>query len=166
MCKTIILDSQDKVFIERKGFFCNKDIFYLYPNGNWEFGAPCELTQKTPEVQTATTMMLKVAIYMGFSEIYLLGTEHDIVKRSYDHSYDMKRLDEMGYHALYNTITYHKSQVDTGWANRDLLRVAYNIFDQYYELHKVAKSKGIKIFNATIGGDLDEFERVNYEELF
>lgn len=164
--KTIILDSKDKVFIESKGHFCDKDVFYLYQDGKWGAENACELTLKTPEIQTATTMMLKIAIYMGFSEIYLLGTEHDIVKRSYDHSYDMKKLDEIGYHALYNTINYHKSQIDSEWSNRIILRAAYNIFNQYYELHKIATEKGIKIYNATIGGDLDEFERVNYNELF
>jgi hypothetical protein len=164
--RTIILDSQDRVFIERKGHFGDKDVFYLHQSGNWGSEDACELTQKTPEIQTATTMMLKIAIYMGFSEIYLLGTEHDIVKRDYEHSYDMKKLDDMGYHALYNTINYHKSQVDTEWSNRILLRTAFNIFDQYYELHKIAEKKGIKIFNATQGGDLDEYERVDYDRLF
>lgn len=42
--------------------------------------------------------------------------------------------------------------------------------DTLIHMHSIAKreaeSRGIKIYNATIGGELEVYERVNYEELF
>jgi hypothetical protein len=40
------------------------------------------------------------------------------------------------------------------------------LWQGYRKLSSLAAGHGIQIFNATGGGFLDEFERVNYESLF
>ena len=45
-----------------------------------------------------------------------------------------------------------------------LLQV-YKMFNQYHFLQRVAIDRGIEIYNATLGGALDEFERVNLSDV-
>lgn len=66
-----------------------KRINYLYfsPLG-YEY-EEVDLTLKTMSVQSVPIMCLELAIYMGFSEIYLIGTEHDaLTTNQYKYFYD------------------------------------------------------------------------------
>lgn len=165
--KIIVLDYKDKAFVEGLGVFKDKDVYYIDQLGKWDGKYDyCELTRRGPDIQTASIMMLKVAIFMGFSEIYLLGTEHDIIKRVYNHSYDINKLKELGYVKLHDMSVFHGGFVEKKWPNRELLRVSYVTYEEYYQLHLNAADKGISIYNATAGGELDEFERVDFEKLF
>lgn len=98
---------------------------------------------------TVTFNLIQLAIYMGFSEIYLLGVD-------FNYSIIMDKNGKI--HRNDNTKDYFSGE-----------RYATTI--QYYEptLHayKVAKdycdSHGIDICNATRGGRLEVFPRVNYD---
>ena len=97
-------------------------------------------------------------MYMGFSTIYLLGTEHDSFATGY-------------YRYFYdNQVTSTDFAVAT---NGDIrctlyqeLRAYTILWEQYLHLNNIAESNGIKIFNATQGGKLDVFERVDFDTLF
>jgi len=84
--------------------------------------------------------VLEVAIYMGFKEIYFIGT---------DLGYDKKitHFDE-NYLKLSNPSRYNNDILNTH-------KLINNNIKQY----------NVKIYNATIGGDLEEYERVNFNEL-
>ena len=102
--------------------------------------------------QTVTFAAIQLAIYMGFKEIYLIGVDHNY-SRTVDISgkvnvdtavqdyFDNKRYDN-SYPAAVNTAQY-----------------AYTIAREYSDAHS------IKIFNATRGGKLEVFERVDFDEL-
>ena len=163
----IFLDSNDKPLVDAFGFFKDKDVYYLNQAGDWFSDLDyCDLSNRTPAIQTATVMMLKIAIYMGFSDIYLIGTEHDLVKKEYKHSYDISRLNEMGYCELYKIVSGFNRIVDKEWKNLNKLYALYRMFDEYNKLKINALDRCINIFNATRGGDLDVFERVDYDSLF
>lgn len=91
---------------------------------------------------TVTYTCLQLAVYMGFSEIYLLGT---------DCSYN--RGSENNYCYSGNGKDYFDHQVD-----KTLL--AYQSAKEYAQEHD------IKICNATRGGMLEVFERVDFDTLF
>lgn len=87
---------------------------------------------------------LQLAVYMGFSEIYLLGVDccryATSEKQHFISEYEKK-----------------KRAVD--------LDVEYNIL-AYKSAREYADLNGIRIFNATRGGKLEVFDRVNFDELF
>ena len=88
---------------------------------------------------------LQLAIYMGFSEIYLLGVDccqyESQEKQHFIPNYD-KYISKAGKLAVDDNIT------------------AYRVSRKYAESH------GIKIYNATRGGKLEVFERVDFDSLF
>jgi len=84
--------------------------------------------------------VLEVAIYMGFKEIYLIGTDLGYEKKN-------THFDE-NYLKLTNPSRYNTDITNTH-------KLINNNIEQY----------GVKIYNATIGGVLEEYERVDFNEL-
>lgn len=88
-----------------------------------------------------TISLLQIAMYMGFSEIYLLGADCNFIKGN------------LHFVEYSNTVD---TTIDTA-AERNLAG--------YRAVKKYADANGIKIYNATRGGKLEVFERVNFDEI-
>lgn len=104
------------------------------------------------EGYTVTYMCLQVAVYMGFKEIYLLGV---------DHKYSVVK-DERGNIIKYSNTKDHFSENDK-IANLPQL---YKSTLAYEAANNYAKKHNIKIYNATRGGELEVFSRVDFDTLF
>lgn len=95
---------------------------------------------------TVVYVCLQLAVYMGCSEIYLLGCDCNYVGVN-DHAFDYKV-----------DADTQKSMQDSGAI------MAQRMFSAYQVAKKYADSHGIKIFNATRGGKLEVFPRISLEE--
>ena len=84
---------------------------------------------------------IPLAIYMGFKQIYLVGCDHSIGPNGVRH-FDGRREPLSG--------------ASTPW---DIITQAYQVVAGY------ALDRGIQIFNATIGGELDVFPRVSLQDV-
>lgn len=105
---------------------------------------------------TVVTIILQACIYMGFSEIYLLGTDcsfHGKQKHS-----SMLRYDNED--KIYKNANNPKNVMQP---TPDELFLRY--MEDYREIKKFARKKGVKIFNATRGGMLEIFPRVNLDDI-
>lgn len=91
---------------------------------------------------TVVYSCMQLAAYMGFEEIYLIGV---------DFSYGQQ---ESSYEHFYGA----DSVVSIGYTER--VALAYQAAKKYADTHR------IKIYNATRGGKLELFERVNFDEIF
>ncbi|MFF3022045.1 6-hydroxymethylpterin diphosphokinase MptE-like protein [Gottfriedia sp. NPDC057948] len=85
--------------------------------------------------------LLQIAVYMGFKEIYLLGADCN-----------------------------YSSDLNHHFKNYDCFDPTYSVagikmIHAYKEAKKYADSKDIKIFNATRGGMLEVFERVDLDDV-
>ena len=89
---------------------------------------------------------LQFAVYMGFKEIYLIGTDCNYQNQGGEGDYFIKD---------YNDSTKHPSNF-----------LADKVFIAYRKAREYAEEHGIKIYNATRGGKLEEFERVDFDRLF
>lgn len=97
---------------------------------------------------TVSYACFQIAMYMGVSEIYLLGI---------DANYN-------GYASNHNN-----HFTDEYYDKCDLQRIPVEQtgqFRAYQMANKYAKQHGIKIYNATRGGELEVFERVDFDALF
>ncbi|MBQ8547117.1 MAG: DUF115 domain-containing protein, partial [Lachnospiraceae bacterium] len=90
---------------------------------------------------------LQLAAYMGFSEIYLLGV--DCTRAD---GVETKHFDDAYYTGEAKKNTYR--------LNVDANRLAYQAAKEYADSH------GFRIYNATRGGELEIFERVDFDSLF
>lgn len=106
---------------------------------------------------------MQLAAYLGFEEIYLIGVDasyklpNDVnVSQEYQTSVlDMETDDPNHFHPDYfgKGFRWHDPQVD-------------KMVEAYEEAYEVCEPLGIKIRNATVGGKLEVFPRVEYQSLF
>lgn len=89
---------------------------------------------------SVTYSALQIAVYMGFKEIYLIGCDCDY-SGPQKHFADYGR-DGSSYDPTTN------------------MKLGFQAAKEYCDTH------GIKIYNATRGGKLEIFERVNFDDLF
>ncbi|MEM7766697.1 MAG: 6-hydroxymethylpterin diphosphokinase MptE-like protein [Pseudomonadota bacterium] len=113
---------------------------------------------------TVTFTCMQLAHYMGFQEIYLIGVDasYDIPKDvEVDESQgstavlDMASEDPNHFHPDYfgKGMRWHDPQVD-------------KMLEAYAEARRVADSSGRPIYNATVGGALEVFERRSFARVF
>ena len=112
---------------------------------------------------TVTFTCMQLAFYLGFPEIYLVGVDasYEIPKTVERHDHygvavlDMQGDDPNHFHPDYfgKGYRWHDPQVD-------------KMVAAYEEARRVTEARGVRIRNATIGGKLEVFERVDYESLF
>lgn len=120
-----------------KYHLCDEWAFGRYPKFSED------LSRKSYVGGTIVYTCIQLAVYMGFREIYLLGVDFTGAGEhgsKYNHFYSEKELTSVSY--------------------TDQVKFAYEKANRYAEEH------GIKIYNATRGGRLEIFKRVDFDELF
>lgn len=108
---------------------------------------------------TVSYIAMQLAFYMGFSEVYLVG---------FDHSYTVPKEAHVEGRAITSTSDdpnhFHPDYFGKGYRwhdpRVDRMETAYRKARRAYD------GAGRTIYNATAGGHLEVFERVEYESLF
>lgn len=96
---------------------------------------------------TITYSLIQIAAYMGFKEIYLLGCDCNYEVNKPNHFVELEETERD------KKLKSYLSKA------KDRMTVSY------IETKKYADRNGIKVFNATRGGMLEVFQRVNLEEV-
>jgi hypothetical protein len=108
---------------------------------------------------TVSYICLQLAYYMGITEVYLVG---------FDHSYKIPKDAEINENDIISTSD------DPNHFNSNYFGKGYRWHDPkvdrmekaYLRAKENFEADGRKIFNATVGGNLNIFERVEYKGLF
>lgn len=106
---------------------------------------------------TVTTSCIQMAIYMGFREIYLIGV---------DHNYS-RYIDSNGNLVEDPTVKdYFSASYDTDFKNA----ISRNLGDTtlaYISVEELSRKLGtFKVYNATRGGKLEAFQRIDFDSVF
>ena len=105
---------------------------------------------------TVTITAIQFAAYMGYTDIYLIGV---------DHSYS-NMIDSDGNVVKDNTIkNYFDDSYDDGIKD-ELVHDLNDSTKMFYRAKQHFTTKGIHIYNATRGGRLEVFPRVNLDAFF
>ncbi len=105
---------------------------------------------------TVAYTAIQLAVYMGFSSIYLLGVDH-----SFHVSQDKAGNIVVDPHAKdYFCDAYNRDKDELFIPKLDVSTLSYIAAKRYADTHNV------DIFNATRGGKLEIFQRVDFERLF
>ena len=135
----------------------NADYFYIeYQEPMKEnFGLSVEIPHSVRCRGTVTTTCIQLAIYMGFSEIYLIGVDHNFAKM----------FDKNGNVVIDNSIKNHfaddydKGIIDQGFHVDEAT-------EAYMDIERLSKKMGtFRIYNATRGGKLEVYERVDLDAI-
>ena len=104
-----------------------------------------DLSKCFSEGYSVTFAMIQLAIYMGFKEIYLLGIDfsYSVIRDAHGKIHKDKNVQDHFFNQKFRVGSLY----------------AYMTAKEYCDSHK------IRICNATRGGKLEVFERVNFDEL-
>lgn len=148
--------TEDSVVFMADRFFYSDKVQYIHLKSEYyepNFpGFSEDITEGVCWGYTVTyDLALQIAAYMGFSEIYLLGIDHNNVgpvtdsRNHFIPNYFSEKED-----GIYKDVI----------ANFKAMDLAYQKADLYSREH------GFRIYNATRGGKLEIFERVDFDKLF
>ena len=146
-----------KKAVKRSGLFHGNSIYYLNYIGIpiWKTGRMNLDISK--EVYTGDSVIidfcLPLAFYMGFSEIYLVGCDMDY---GLDQAEDFSR----GY--FYDARLTTASRQTVKYLKKEWYE---NVIASYMVARRIFEQEGRKIYNATLGGKLEVFERVDLEKI-
>ncbi len=149
--KRIFNENDDTFFIELRRAFRNKK-----NDGNFKFNNFNEIFYWGG---TVLYMNLQLAAYMGFKEIYLIGVDltYKIPKDAIVEGSRITSQSDDPNH--FNPTYFGKGK---RWHLPETNRMQRSFSTAYKEL----KKNNIKLYNATIGGNLKDIPRVNYDSLF
>ena len=111
-----------------------------------------------PSPGSVSSLCIMAAMYMGCSPIYLMGLDHDWLSHR-----GPSLLFYEGYAGLENHPKFRPNLGD--WSYKYQMECQLKLWLRYEVLLALAARKGIRIFNATKGGFLDVFERVDYQKV-
>lgn len=116
-----------------------------------------DCSQRVYAGDTVTYAMLQMAVYMGIKELYLIGM---------DNMYS-KELNEKGEIVVHSGVKNH-ADILNNYDMKELEGAPPMVMSQmaYKAAGKYAKENGIQIYNATRGGALETFQRVDFDTLF
>lgn len=129
----------DKVYKNSIG-----DIFYYIDKKDNDYRLvdfSLDVSKKCYPSGSVSYAILQFAVYMGFSEIYMIGFDHNLDSKTEQTHFD-------------------------GYSGNQLSEVNIDSLTKgFIQARKAAVSKGIKIINCTRGGKLEVFERKSLEEV-
>lgn len=109
--------------------------------------------------QTVIINALLYAMSLGYNKIYLIGVDLTGFLAQYKNSPDIQ---EHSYEKTDSQIDYIDMSSEDNEFN---LKIHGKMFEEFKYLKNIAKSNRIEIFNATPGGALDVFERIDFEKI-
>ena len=110
---------------------------------------------------TVMSMMLEMAFYMGFKEIYLVGVDGTSASKKGSHFTDNYFTQAM---KVYGDGVKKKLYKDYDPAKRAAY-LQQRSLDIFAQLKEYADKKGIKVYNATRGGYVEVFDRADLDEV-
>lgn len=136
--------------VKREDYVCIHQHYNFNEN---EYKISEDIGKRVVSASTVSFGAMQIMAYMGYKEMYLMG---------FDHNYVFE-FDKKG------------KVIDTGTENahfysdevpEDIIANVWDMTKAYESFAKYAKSHGITIKNATRGGKLEVFERVDFDSLF
>jgi len=115
-----------------------------------------DLRGRVWEGATVTNVCLQLAYHLGFKEAILIGVDHSFATKGTPNTTVQSQGDDPNHFS----VAYFGKGFRWQLPDLETSEVAYRMARKAYE------ADGRKVLDATIGGKLDIFEKVDYERLF
>jgi len=158
---SLMLHYSARALVEKHNLYPGREVFYARSGiqtgqaklVDFDFTKP-----RNVGMTTGSTIAIPLAIYLGFKEIYLIG-------------FDCNWLANTG--ASYHFYDSHEqfpefdsiANDNRGYGYESFLKIILREFESHRLIRSKAEASGVHIFNATEGGLLDTYPRVNYSDV-
>ncbi len=158
-CANEILDLKIPRFVSwragKRWLTQQENLFFLYTTYTEPKFAK-DIRNRLWESATVTYVALQIAYYMGFNEVILIGVDHNFETKGKANTTIISEGDDPNH--------FHPGYFGKGfrWQLPDLEKseVGYRMSKEAFE------KDGRKVLDATIGGKLSIFEKIDYNKLF
>lgn len=152
----LFLNETEIELVRQHRLFEGRTVHYVALRENfddWSSREIIDLAGAVPRVESVPVMVLMVAMYLGFEDIYLLGVDHDHFRTGrYTYAFDLKVQQDMDFSVALG------GEVVTPLY--DEFQSLARLWRQYRVMREIAQCNDVRIYNANPGGALDEFPRV------
>lgn len=164
-CPKIFYKTKAKKMIEENQLDKSLDISYLM-DGYEFFSSKIDLSidLPLPVFSTCIHYLIVLAVYMGFSEIYLLGCDCTSILNVIRARMITTEQMEYAYQCSENEIKRMRKQQEESSLEDELLWASY-MFKTYRLLYYYCNSQGVKLFNATEGSLLEDIPKVMLKDV-
>ncbi|MEO6453572.1 MAG: 6-hydroxymethylpterin diphosphokinase MptE-like protein, partial [Ginsengibacter sp.] len=138
----------------RKHFTKSDNLVFLRSDYTPKFST--DLTKTSWGGHSVTNVCIQLAFYMGFSEVYLVGKDHNYEQKGIPG----KLLKATGEEKNHFAKGYYKKGMEWRIPDYKGEELAYTMAREAFEKH------GRKIYDATVDGHLKVFQKVDYYSLF
>lgn len=155
-------------FRYRKTIKSKRNLYWFHEKVYCQGGSPPDNFSLDPPtvvsgVHSVTITALQLAVFLGFNPIYLMGCDtaytipSDVMVEKNDHNLLV---------SVRNNDFNHFCPDYFGEGKKWHMPHVERMVKQYEESFEVCSARNINIINATVGGNLEVFPRVNYLDLF
>lgn len=146
---TYMFGLKDKIYIDNIEGFRNSNILYYIDYGSFDTNSTFDFEKGLPAAQTGTVKAILLALYAGYSEIYLLGVDHNYIS-------------DQNYKRFYGGESAVGSDKKSIGNKYHFFWALYEIWKQYSIVNEMALKRNIRIFNLNPQSELDIFQFGNY----
>jgi hypothetical protein len=141
---------------KKRDLFNGTDMNYVNISQAVKDGFATDLTERVYSGGTVTYVCMQLAYYMGFSEVIIIGMDHNFEDKGTPNKTEVRSGDDNNH--------FHPNYFPKGmkWQLPDLLRSEL----AYAKAKNAFEAVGRKIVDATVEGKCDVFEKVDYTSLF
>lgn len=165
-----IVNYDGKKAFERYGLDKCLDLNYIYLHKNLtdNYSKDIDLCSNIPSCQNVIHAALFSAISMGFKKIYLVGCDMTSVFLTYEANANGEVDIVKDFHAYeYTEIERERLFKDFNMLDNEAVMYDYaKTFTIFRRIRQYCERNNIKIYNATIGGGLDVFNRIQFSDIF
>jgi len=139
-------------FLKKEGYyksFIKSDFDVIRSLGHLQPGYSLDISKGIGGSATIITESLQIIMYMGFKEVYLLGCDCDY----------------SGVHQFHGGKNKHVEKDEKVDSYVSSMKPIYQMFDAYKIIKKQFENNNRHIYNSTVGGKLEVFERKSLEEI-
>lgn len=139
-------------YMPKEYFFVDYTLSRPLSDDNYKQASSWDITSEPFQIRTVIYSAIQLGVYLGCQEIYLVGCDHDYLQ-------DTKRVSNHHFYPEHEGVSdvEHLSCFTTErWFEEYYFR-----WKQYRLMREHLNNVGCKIFNATKGGMLDVFQRID-----
>jgi hypothetical protein len=160
----LFLNETESELVDKYNLFPNRKVNYVClspfkfkdPYKKTEKGFP-DITGIIPGVESVPVLCLMIALYMGFSKIYLLGVDHNFTDKKYEYAFN-----ENIFKYKHKGVSVDNEIKDN---NYHMFYTLTSLWEQYRYIKEMALLNDVDIYNLSPSSELDEFEKCSLEHV-
>lgn len=152
--RTLIAPDRGRFYFQERHNSVSEDPFSMFSN---------DINAYVVQPFTVAITMLQLAAYMGFKEIYLIGCDTDY-KIPADVEQD--QANRLGLISTQDTDPNHFDPRYFGQGRKWHTPQTHKMIEHHKFAKQACERLGVRVFNATVGGKLEVYPRVKFDDLF